>query len=118
MGYYSEIAIGMLYTDYERLRKELLSHSEIYNILDWAEIYKSKAYDGTDIVTIHWDSIKWYGDESFDIVDEFLDTVPHHKSVIGEDITDNEEFDSEDWFYDSEVYIERKIVGYDRGERI
>lgn len=119
MGYRSEVAIELMRPDYENLKEIFASRIDVYPLLDWADIYERKADESDYVVTLHWNSIKWYGDECFEIMDEFLDSVPYHKSVVGEDIEDAEESSSDDWSYDfDEVYVERRIVGWDAGKRL
>jgi len=118
MGYRSEIAIELMYPDYEKLKEIFAARPDVYPILDEADIYKRKINEDY-IVTLHWDFIKWYGDNCFEVVDNFLDGVPYHKSIIGEDIGDTEEQFSGDWPYDiDDVYVERRIVGWDKGTQL
>lgn len=119
MGYHSEIAIELMRSDYDKLCNIMKQHTFDYNVLDAADFFERRMPDGGKVVTLHWDWIKWYSDDSIESIEEFLDTVPFHKMKIGEEIDDVYEYTSLDWPYDIEdVYIEHRISGWNIGEQL
>jgi len=118
MGYYSEIAIELVKNDYKKLKDCLIENKETW-LLDAADIFEREMRDGETIVTLHWDSCEWYLDDIVDYVNEFLKSVPCHISIIGNYLDDVEELVRNNWVYGIEdVYIERKIVGWNEGREL
>lgn len=117
MSYYSDITIEMTETDYKELGRRLAACK--WSALEWTDIFKREDVD-ENIITMCWKNIKWYDEESIDIIQDFIKQVPCHYIRIGEETSDTEEIFNMDWdyFYDSETEVKRKINILDAGTLI
>ena len=93
MGYYSDVAISMYESDYDKLREKVNAASrEIRSLMGAAEAYGS-SLGGKKAVTLVWNWVKWYPEfDDVKFISDFLGTLSNYSfKRIGEDIGDYEE---------------------------
>lgn len=93
MGYYSDVAISMYESDYDKLCEKVnAANRNIRFFVGAAEAYKSSLGD-KKAVTLVWNWVKWYPEfEDVKFISDFLGTLSNYSfKRFGEDIGDYEE---------------------------
>ena len=91
MGYRSEVTLTMYEKDYEELLRQAIKerNNDVVDFIKYAGLYRK-----ADVITIHWDWVKWY-EEYPDIkfIMDFIMSNDIHYSFkrVGEEAGDIEE---------------------------
>lgn len=101
MGYYSDVAIALKKSDWQKMQKQAETKTEVFGFpfADlWQEIQERK--DG--IVILRFNG-KWYPDfPEIQFVESFLEIVEHEFIRVGEEAEDIETYNS---FVDGRCYF-------------
>lgn len=117
MGYRSEVTLTIYEKDYKELLRQAIKgkNDDVISLIRYAGLYKK-----SDIITLHWDWVKWY-EEYPDIrfIMDFIlsNDIPYSFKRVGENTGDIEElsYDDEYDFADA-TYVSCCIDLNDVGE--
>lgn len=113
MGYYSEVAYAVYEKDFKELCDEIANKKldDVKDMLSDAKIRRAEGeYTSKEIVTIHWDCIKWYLDfNEVEYFKDFFTDRPCYWCEIGEDYDDVHFGGNDD---DGDLYDILDIVRY------
>ena len=111
MGYYSEISLTIYEKDYLELLKRAKEQDQ--DILTFITKWCNRTYKDNGIVTIYWNSVKWYeGYKDVDFVENFMRSgIPYSFRRVGESYDDVEEENGndDDCCLQEITYVERYI---------
>ena len=92
MGYRSDVTITLYKQDFETLVRQASENTNgALDLIKYATLYKNEA---SDIVTLFWNSVKWYdGYNDVDFIMSFIRNgdVQYHYLRVGEESGDIEE---------------------------
>lgn len=115
MGYRSQVTLSMYETDFAGMVTDAYKNNK--NALDLIK-YATMYIDNNKIVTLNWDSIKWYdGYDDVDFIVSFMRSgIQYSFKRVGEECGDvEEESNDEDWLLSEKSYIET-YINIDAGE--
>ena len=111
MAYRSDVTITLYKQDFETLVRQASENANgALDLIKYASLYKNEA---SDIVTLFWNSVKWYdGYNDVDFIMSFIRSgdVQYHYLRVGEESGDiEEENNDDDWCLCESTYIEQYI---------
>ncbi len=118
MGYRSDVTITLYKQDFETLVRQASENTNgALDLIKYATLYKNEA---SDIVTLFWNSVKWYdGYNDVDFIMSFIRNgdVQYHYLRVGEESGDiEEENNDDDWCLCESTYIEQYICVESAGD--
>ena len=118
MGYRSDVTITLYKQDFETLVRQASENTNgALDLIKYATLYKNEA---SDIVTLFWNSVKWYdGYNDVDFIMSFIRNgdVQYHYLRVGEESGDiEEENNDDDWCLCEATYIEQYICVESAGD--
>lgn len=118
MGYRSDVTITLYKQDFETLVRQASENTNgALDLIKYATLYKNEA---SDIVTLFWNSVKWYdGYNDVDFIMSFIRNgdVQYHYLRVGEESGDIEEENNDnDWCLCESTYIEQYICVESAGD--
>ena len=112
MGYYSDVGIAMYKRDFdEMIRSAAERNIDLSDLFGYGSASIHKAFwpddSRNDVVTAHWESIKWYTDfENVRFIMSYIEDVPSLFIRLGEDADDAEIlYGAGDESYDFDRYL-------------
>lgn len=120
MGYRSDVTITLYKQDFETLVRQASENTNgALDLIKYATLYKNEA---SDIVTLLWNSVKWYdGYNDVDFIMSFIRSgdVQYHYLRVGEESGDiEEENNDDDWCLCESTYIEQYICVESAGDEV
>lgn len=120
MGYRSDVTITLYKQDFETLVRQASENTNgALDLIKYASLYKNEA---SDIVTLFWNSVKWYdGYNDVDFIMSFIRSgdVQYHYLRVGEESGDiEEENNDDDWCLCESTYIEQYICVESAGDEV
>ena len=111
MGYRSDVTITLYKQDFETLVRQASENTNgAVDLIKYASLYKNEA---SDIITLFWNSVKWYDDyNDVDFIMSFIRSgdVKYHYLRVGEESGDIEEENNDhDRCLCESTYIEQYI---------
>lgn len=120
MGYRSDVTITLYKQDFETLVRQASEDTNgALDLIKYASLYKNEA---SDIITLFWNSVKWYdGYNDVDFIMSFIRSgdVKYRYLRVGEESGDIEEEDNDhDWYLCESTYIEQYICIESAGDEV